>query len=128
MDENDLAYSKQVLAEYKRIRHIIQFGDLYRLASPYTHQQIAIMYEYQDKAILFAWLTDKHLTDTHPPLLLQGLDAASRYHLRELTPDTDGLLTDLHNQNVGGDFLMLSGISIHWKHHLQSLCMELVRL
>ncbi len=35
MTEEDMAFSKRALTEYKRIRPVVQFGDLYRLSSPY---------------------------------------------------------------------------------------------
>ena len=43
MTEEDMAFSKRALSEYKRIRPVVQFGDLYRLSSPYESRVASLM-------------------------------------------------------------------------------------
>lgn len=124
MTEEDMAFSKRALAEYKRIRPVVQFGDLYRLSSPYESRVASLMYVCGKRAVVFAWLMDKWLADSPPPLRLKGLNPAARYLVREINMNEDGSLTNVHEQVLGGDFLMDAGIRIRWKKAFQSVCLE----
>ena len=126
MTEEDAAFSRRALAEYKRIRPVVQFGDLYRLSSPYESRMASLMYVREDRAVVFAWLMDKWLADAPPPLRLKGLKPGTRYLLRELNMDGNGSLTHVHEQVLGGDFLMNAGIRINWKKTFQSVCLECI--
>ena len=124
MTEEDIAFAKRALAEYKRIRPVVQFGDLYRLSSPYESRVASLMYVCGKRAVVFAWLMDKWLADSPPPLRLKGLNPAARYLVREINMNEDGSLTNVHEQVLGGDFLMDAGIRIRWKKAFQSVCLE----
>lgn len=126
MTEEDMAFSRRALAEYKRIRPVVQFGDLYRLSSPYESRVASLMYVHEKRAVVFAWLMDKWLADSPPPLRLKGLDPAARYLVREINMDENGPVTGAHERVFGGDFLMNAGIRIPWKKVFQSVCMEVV--
>lgn len=129
MTDEEAAYAKRALSEYKRIRPVVQFGDLYRLSSPYESRVASLMYVYRqgdtERAVIFAWLMDKWLADSLPPLRLKGLSAEGRYLVTELNMDDQGSMTNAHETTLGGDFLMNQGISISWKRALQSVCLEL---
>ncbi len=125
MTEADLEFSKRALAEYKRIRPIVQFGDLYRLSSPYESRVAALMYTHEKRAVVFAWLMERWRTDAAPNLRLKGLNPTARYLLRELNIDEAGIVTNTHEQIRGGDYLMNVGIRMNWKNPLQSVCLEL---
>ena len=56
----------------------VQFGDLYRLSSPYESRVASLMYVHEKRAVVFAWLMDKWLADSPPPLRLKGLNPAAR--------------------------------------------------
>ena len=124
MTEEDMAFSKRALTEYKRIRPVVQFGDLYRLSSPYESRVASLMYVCGKRAVVFAWLMDKWLADSPPPLRLKGLNPVARYLVREINMNEDGSLTNVHEQVLGGDFLMDAGIRIRWKKAFQSVCLE----
>lgn len=124
MTKEDAAFSKRALAEYKRIRPVVQFGDLYRLFSPYESRVAALMYVHEKRAVVFAWLMDKWLADSPPPLRLKGLNPAARYLVREINMDENGSLANVHERVLGGDYLMDFGIRINWKNAFQSVCME----
>ncbi len=50
--------AERLSPEYKEIRPVVQFGDLYRLVSPYDNQGLSsIMYvsEAKDKAVFYWW-------------------------------------------------------------------------
>ena len=85
MTAEEIAFAKAAVADYKRIRPVVQRGDLYRLASPYEKPLAALMYasETKDAAAVFALgLKDfgKH-TET---LKLRGLDTDARYSVCEI--------------------------------------------
>lgn len=124
MTKEEVEFSKRALAEYKRIRPVVQFGDLYRLSSPYESRVASLMYVHEKRAVVFAWLMDKWLADSPPPLRLKGLNPAARYLVREINLDESGPLTNAHKRVLGGDFLMDAGIRINWKTIFQSVCME----
>lgn len=124
MTKEEVEFSKRVLAEYKRIRPIVQFGDLYRLSSPYESRVASLMYVHEKRAVVFAWLMDKWLADSPPPLRLKGLDPAARYLVREINLDENGSLANVHERIMGGDYLMDAGIRINWKTTFQSVCMD----
>ena len=128
MTEEDMAFAKRALAEYKRIRPVVQFGDLYRLSSPYESRVASLMYVCGKRAVVFAWLMDKWLADSPPPLRLKGLIPAVRYLVREINMNEDGSLTNVHEQVLGGDFLMDAGIRIRWKKAFQSVCLEVAEM
>jgi len=70
--------ARQLVGQYKRIRHVVQHGDLYRLRGPN-----AVQYVSSDGAevVVLAWAPDRHYGLGHgePPLRLAGLDKLSRY-------------------------------------------------
>ena len=124
MTKEEVEFSKRALAEYKRIRPVVLFGDLYRLSSPYESRVASLMYVHEKRAVVFAWLMDKWLADSPPPLRLKGLDPAARYLVREINLDENGSLANVHERIMGGDYLMDAGIRINWKTTFQSVCME----
>lgn len=84
--EDERAQAKQLIAQYKEIRHIVQDGDLYRLRSPQSHAFSAHMYVSRDRkeGVLFAFRT--HMPDPVdlPLLYLRGLDPDARYTVENI--------------------------------------------
>jgi len=72
-----------LIAQYKAIRPIVQFGDQYRLRSPQAHPFSAVQYMSKDGAegVLFAFRTHQQLTTLLPPLYLRGLDPDACYQV-----------------------------------------------
>ena len=84
---DELALVKNALAEYRRLRPVIQQGDLYRLVSPYERDYASLMYvdEAKRNAVVFVYGLSRRMQQNYvPPLHLQGLDPAKKYRLREL--------------------------------------------
>ena len=79
----ELAYAKERVAQYKRIRPIVQRGDLYRLASPYEHPYAAFLYVSEDKAkaVVFALGLDREIDET-VKLPLSGFKPTETLELR----------------------------------------------
>lgn len=129
LSDEEVEFSKKALVEYKRIRPIVQFGDLYRLRSPYGNKDSSLMYVHEQggkqHAVVFAYSLDRLMTDTTPPVKLNGLKADKRYKVTEINVDKNGTRTPLHDKEVGGDYLMENGIQFNWRKDLQSCLVEL---
>lgn len=80
-------FAKNAVETYKQIRPIVQFGDLYRLISPYDEGGwAASMYVDKDKknAVVFAYSFEFHGRDRFLEFKLDGLDEKKKYKLTEL--------------------------------------------
>lgn len=114
MSPKDKEFSKKAIQAYYGIREIVQFGDLYRLLSPYTNKRTAMMYVSQNRndAVVFSYLLKKSINGNVQPLILQGLDAKKMYKLIEINkdPDTYSWLTPLEGKVYSGEFLMKYGL------------------
>lgn len=132
LNQKELDFSRKALEEYKRIRPIVQFGDLYRLRSPYETDEAALMYVYEkdgkQQAVFSAFLVKKLYADSPGPIKLKGLKSDKRYKVRELNVDDSGKRTSLDEKEVGGDFLMTEGIKLRWRSALQSVVLELTEI
>lgn len=63
MNDVDKAFSKRAIAAYKDIRPVVQFGDLYRLVSPYDNKGVSsLMYvtSEKNKAVFYAYKFSFH--------------------------------------------------------------------
>ncbi len=74
---------KEQVALYKSIRRIVQFGDLYRLLSPFEDNHTSFLYVTEDKqeAVLFLY---RVMNTPNAPLFrfrLDGLDPKGRYRI-----------------------------------------------
>lgn len=86
---------------YKSIRHLVQFGDLYRLLDTFTSNQAAWMYvsAKADEAVVFYYKVLGEAQEPFASLRLQGLDPAADY------ATDDGRV-------YGGDELMNIGVPL----------------
>ncbi|MCL6456892.1 MAG: alpha-galactosidase, partial [Gorillibacterium sp.] len=92
---------KQV-ALYKDIRPVVQFGELYRLLSPFAGNEAAWMYVAPDQteAVVFYFRVLANPNDVMSWLRLKGLNAQYDYAV-------DGV-----ERACGGDYLMNAGLSV----------------
>jgi alpha-galactosidase len=69
------------IALYKEVRHVVQYGDQYRLGSPQAQEFAAVLYASKDRseAVLFAFRTHIARPTTLSPLRLRGLDPEALY-------------------------------------------------
>ena len=114
MTEKEKDICRKAIADYKRIRPIVQFGDIYRLVSPYDNRGFAsLMYvaENKDKAVAYWWKIANFYDEHFPRLRFAGLDPERSYRVTEL----DRLdITPLayEGKSFTGRFLMESGLEI----------------
>ncbi len=89
LSAEDLAFAKAAVADYKKIRPVVQQGDLYRLASPYENSYASLMYVGDEKnlAALFVLGLDTKATRT-AKVFPRGLDAARTYTVTEINRNT----------------------------------------
>ena len=115
-DEKELC--RKAIAEYKQIRPIVQFGDIYRLVSPYDKQGLAsLMYvdETKSKSVFFWWKTESFQNEHLPRVKMAGLDASKNYKIHELNR------IDLHPMDVegkvySGAYLMNHGLEMPYRN------------
>jgi alpha-galactosidase len=139
MTDNERAFSKEAIHTYKRIRPIVQFGDQYRLVSPYDNKHVASLMYVDNKqlnAVLFAFhLTlDNEKKANFPPFKMQGLDPEKQYRVTEInkdkhTRDKNGRLA-VKDRFKGsgcvftGKFLMEVGVYLNFRREYESAVLE----
>lgn len=114
MTDEEKAFCKNVISNYKLVRPVIQFGDLYRLVSPFSDAGIASeMFVSQDKSkAVFFWFRLKTLYDTHyPRVQMKGLDPDAMYRFTELNC-IDSKPMKCEGKTFSGRFLMDNGLEI----------------
>lgn len=74
MTEEEKALCKNAIAEYKKIRPVVQLGDIYRLLSPYDNQGVAsLMYVSPEKnKAVFYWWKLEQFCNQHLPRVKMG--------------------------------------------------------
>ncbi|MEU7246109.1 alpha-galactosidase [Streptomyces sparsogenes] len=77
--ESELAEARDWVALYKRVRPVVQQGELYRLRPPGDGGLTAVQYVRGEETVVLAWLHAQSLGDRQPPLRLRGLDPEGRY-------------------------------------------------
>ena len=108
----ELAFAKRGVADYKRIRDIVQQGDLYRLASPYENDFASLMYVSEDRSravVFLLGLAHGIRHDYTQAMRLKGLDAAKRYRVEEIDVGARRH-SKASGRTIGGDALMSAGI------------------
>ena len=115
-DEKDLC--RKAIAEYKQIRPIVQFGDLYRLVSPYDKVGLAsLMYvnEQKSKSVFFWWKTESFQNEHLPRVKMAGLDANKNYKVHELNR-IDLQPMDVEGKVFSGAYLMNHGLEMPYRN------------
>lgn len=115
MTDADKAFAGRAIAAYKKIRPVVQFGDLYRLVSPYDKKGIAsLMYAIpeKDKAVLFVYKTEHFLNQLMPDVVLSGLDENKTYRITDLTPENEQKPSALNGKVISGKILKEAGLSV----------------
>lgn len=117
--EEDMKFSIKALDFYQKIRPIVQFGDLYRLRSPFEGNVASLLYagtgEQSGQAVFFAFTQHKPSGEDCAPIQLNGLDPAKNYHVAEINlPDGAKPKVAQDGQTIRGEDLMKNGLSIQW--------------
>lgn len=105
-------FAQKAISNYKAIRNIVMFGDLYRLASPYDNKGFySLMYVSKDKskAVVYAYCIAYQGRTLKASFRLNGLDPQKKYKLVELNIDTKKYWGD--GKVFTGEYLMNEGIN-----------------
>ena len=85
---DEVAFAKRAVADYKRIRPVVQQGDLYRLASPYEKPYSALMYANEDKSHAVVYVLGLNGDGEKPvSIRLSGLATDREYDIAEIDCD-----------------------------------------
>lgn len=118
MSDQEKEQSRRAIADYKAVRDVVQFGDLYRLVSPYDHKDIAsLMYvtPEKDEAVFFWWKLEAFQNQYVPRVKMAGLDPNRRYRVTELNR-IDRRPLSFEGREYTGQFLMSNGLEIPLGH------------
>lgn len=114
MSEEDKQFAKTAIAAYKQIRPIIQFGNQYRLVSPFDNKGIAsLLYvdDKKDEAVFFAYKISYLRNMENHRIQIIGLDENKMYQITDLTPD--GKPCSLNGKILSGRLLCKEGIRLN---------------
>lgn len=114
----EIELCRKAIAEYKTIRPVVQFGNIYRLLSPYDKLGAAsLMYvsDTKDKAVFYWWKTESFVNEHIPRVCMAGLDANKMYRVKELNR-IDNEPLSFEGKAFSGAFLMANGLEIPYKH------------
>ena len=118
MTDDEKTLCRKAIAEYKQIRPIVQFGDLYRLVSPYDKVGLAsLMYvnEQKSKSVFFWWKTESFQNEHLPRVKMAGLDANKNYKVHELNR-IDLKPMDIEGKTFSGAYLMNHGLEMPYRN------------
>ncbi len=118
MTDEEKALCRQAISDYKSVRPVIQFGDLYRLHSPYAGDNLASeMYvtENKDRAVFFWWKLETFKNQHFPRVKMAGLDPDRMYTIHELNR-IDNKPLSFEGQSFSGAYLMNTGLDIPYSH------------
>lgn len=128
MNDDEMKYCQEAVANYKRLKGTILDGDLYRLVSPYDTNHSSVMYvdKAKSKSVLFAYDIHPRFGEKTFPVKLQGLDPNKKYKVQEINlmpGQKSTLVTD--GGTFSGDFLMKIGMNVFSTAHVHSKVIEL---
>jgi len=121
MTDDEKALCRQAIKEYKQIRPIVQFGNIYRLVSPYDRKGLAsLMYvtDQKDKAVWYWWKTESFQNEHLPRVRMAGLDANRMYKVHELNR-IDLKPLDCEGQSFSGAYLMSHGLDMPYRNETE---------
>jgi alpha-galactosidase len=132
MTDAEKSFSKIALKDYNSVKEVVQFGDLYRLLSPYESNRVALMYtlEDQSRAVVYSFLQKKEIYGNTQVLYLQGLDPQGQYQLHELNkmPDRWSRFDSLEGKVYSGAYLMNYGVDFYMGDEYESLVFEVKKI
>ena len=129
LTENELKFSQDAIANYKRLNDVIWKGDLYRLISPYEENRAVLMYvnESKNKAVLFSYTLNSRYGESFNKVRLEGLDPNKLYKIQEINASNEGRrpVPSVSSRSYTGEYLMKAGLPIGSPIPLTSAVYEL---
>lgn len=120
MTDEEKELCRKAIADYKKIRPVVQLGDIYRLVSPYDHLGVAsLMYTSpeKDKAVFYWWKTEHFVNQHLPRVTMAGLHPGKTYRITELNR-IDNQPLPFEGKSYSGAFLMENGLEIPYTHQV----------
>lgn len=120
MTDEEKELCRKAIADYKKIRPVVQLGDIYRLISPYDHLGVAsLMYTSpeKDKAVFYWWKTEHFVNQHLPRVTMDGLHPDKTYRITELNR-IDNQPLPFEGKVYSGAFLMENGLEIPYTHQV----------
>ena len=130
MTANERDFARKAIATYKRIRPVIQQGDLYRILSPYDDKGAAsLLYTNAEKthAVFFAFKTLHYMNQILPRFKMDGLDPDKQYRLTELNVQGNKPLP-FEGKVFSGSLLMKEGLELPLEYEYASRVLEVVEV
>lgn len=100
-DDESVIY-KEMISQYKEIRHIVQEGDFYRLKPLSQNKYYAYEYVKGDEGLLYVFLPQTYIGHNTARIKLKGLNSTSMYSMK---------IND-NEIKKSGEYLMKYGIKI----------------
>lgn len=125
---SDYEFAKNAIKVYKDIRPIVQFGDLYRMNSPYDENGwYSLMYVSKDKneSVFFAYSLKYHGRTTFYETKLYGLDPNKIYKIKEINTMSGKSHYYADGKLFTGDFLMKAGLCFQINNPYESIVLHL---
>lgn len=106
--EEETALAREMIGEYKEIRHIVQEGDFYRLENPSTNDYFLYEYKKEEEGLVFAFLPQSKLGHRNVTVRLRGLCENENYSLvlegREITKSGSYFMRNGFELRLSGDY------------------------
>jgi len=127
MTSEEREQTKRAISDYKKIRDIVQLGNLYRLVSPYEENLSSFLYtnDSKDRVVLFAHRVKYLYNMVIPRVRLAGLDASKNYRIKEVNVKINEKPCYLDGKVVSGRLLMEAGLNIPLEKDYASRVFEL---
>ena len=120
MTDDEKALCRKAIAEYKQIRPVVQFGNIFRLVSPYDRKGLAsMMYvnDEQSKAVWYWWKTESFQNEHLPRVKMAGLNPTRMYKVHELNRiDVNPL--EFEGKSFSGAYLMSHGLDVPFRNEV----------
>ncbi len=121
MTDEEKDFCRKAIASYKALRPVIQFGDLYRLHSPYAGDNLAseiIVSKDKQKAVFYWWKLETFKNQHLPIVKMAGLDASKTYKVKELNRIDKNPLS-CEGKSYSGEYLMNHGLEMPYSHDVE---------
>lgn len=126
LSEQERAFARKTIANYKDIRDLVMYGDLYRIVSSNDgHGYYSLMYVGKDKkrTVLYGYCVEYQSLTITPRFKLNGLDPNKKYLLKELNVDKSGFWGD--GKIFTGSYLINEGINLKLQKCFDSVVFSL---
>lgn len=131
LSENEIAFCRNAVDNYKRLQDVLNYGSLYRLIAPYHSTITALMYvdSLRQKAVVFDYNMNVHHGDTYQNIILRGLNPGKKYVVKEINVEA-GKWNSFHEsgKTFTGEFLMKEGLGWYLNDALTSSVLEVTQV